>query len=195
MINKDKMIAVILTGGKSKRYGSDKSFLKIGKITFIEKQIKLLTKYFDTIVVSANEDEKYKHLNLPICNDIYSDCGPLAGIHAVMKKYKKNLFVLACDLPFVDDKTIKNILKFKSDADMIFSATKQNMQPLCAIYKINLLPNLDKYLKSNNRSVFKFIENINHSVIQIKTVREKLININTQEDYNKLIKGNINGTK
>jgi len=46
-----EVTAIILTGGKSRRMGLNKAFLKYGDTTFIEHQIMMLRKIFDEIIL------------------------------------------------------------------------------------------------------------------------------------------------
>ena len=65
-----EVTAIILAGGKSRRMGSNKAFLKYGSTTFVEHQGMMLRKIFDEIILSANDVNAYTRLKLPIVSDI-----------------------------------------------------------------------------------------------------------------------------
>lgn len=184
----DNTIGVILAGGKSKRFGSDKSLQYIGEITFIEKISSLLKKYFKEVVISANDIEKYSFLGLPIITDEIENRGPLGGIYSVLKNQNKNLFAIACDLPLVDEALIEEILNSTSNDPIIFATTIDFFQPLCGIYKKELLQNLENYLQTGNNSVMSFVKNIRHTIVLNEGVTNQLANINTISDYELNIK-------
>lgn len=176
-------IGVVLSGGKSSRFGEDKSLAKFNNTTLIEKQIKLLSRFFTKIVISANDETNYKFLNRDICKDFFPNLGPLSGIHSTLKNYNKDIFVLACDLPLVSEKLIEKILNHPSKDPVIFSTSENHVQPLCGIYKKNILPSLEKFLSGENHSVLKFLQNIKHTIIANETDLDELANMNSKEDY------------
>lgn len=181
-INKN-IIGVVLAGGKSKRFGKNKALQVIGNEVFIQKSAKLLQKYFSKVVISANNIEEYIFLQLPIIKDVFKNRGPLGGIYSVLKNEKQNIFVLACDLVFADEKLIQLILNCNTKSPIVFASAKGSMQPLCGIYKLEVLAKLEKCLHSKNYSVKNFISKINHKNIVANKFANKLININTFNDY------------
>ena len=73
---------IILSGGKSTRMGSNKSLLKVGNMTVIERVRNLLQGIFKNVILITNDPEDYKFLGLPMFEDVYRHKGPLAGIHS-----------------------------------------------------------------------------------------------------------------
>jgi molybdopterin-guanine dinucleotide biosynthesis protein A len=61
---------IILSGGKSSRMGENKSFLKIGNMTVIERTVNLMRSLFDRVIIIQNEPELYFNLNVEIFTDI-----------------------------------------------------------------------------------------------------------------------------
>ena len=76
---------IILAGGKSTRMGANKSFLKIGEQTVIERITYLMKSVFTNVIIISNTPDEYIFLNLPIYEDVYKGKGPLAGIHSGLK--------------------------------------------------------------------------------------------------------------
>ncbi len=103
---------VILCGGKSSRMNTDKALLKLGESTIIEIIYNKLKNIFKEVLISANDIEKYKFLNAKIIKDIYTDRGPLAGIHSALKySESEKIFVTACDIQLVPTELINYLLK------------------------------------------------------------------------------------
>ena len=67
----DDITAIILSGGKSTRMGTNKSFLKIGDKTVIERMRDLLQSIFKDVILITNEPDDYKFFGLPIYVDIF----------------------------------------------------------------------------------------------------------------------------
>ena len=95
--------AVILAGGKSTRMGFDKQLLQVQGGTIVQHLIGRLECRFADIMVSSASPELYDPEKVRVIQDIYQDVGPLGGIHAALVSAKSEaVFVIACDMPYVE---------------------------------------------------------------------------------------------
>ena len=90
--NGDISIAgAILAGGRASRFeGKPKGLLRLpdGR-TFIARLLaEMKSAGLETVVISANENELYTDLGVPVVPDITPSIGPLGGIEAVLNYYK-----------------------------------------------------------------------------------------------------------
>ena len=109
-MNDNNILAVVLAGGKSKRFGEDKNQAKLGNITLLEHVLGKVTKKFKKTLIISNQDLNIKKLNsiaiVPDC--IQGNLGPLVGVLTAMKWIKKNnegyqwIATFPCDTPFFD---------------------------------------------------------------------------------------------
>ncbi len=80
MEGKEKMIAIVLAGGKSSRFGSPKALATINGEVFYEKIIQTLnqTNLFEKVVISTNEELKdsFNHHNVVVDLSKYKNNGP-----------------------------------------------------------------------------------------------------------------------
>ena len=146
----------ILVGGKSSRFKEDKSkyFYKI--------QYKKCKKIFKNVYFAA----KYKKFkNYPFFIEKSKIYAPIFALEEIIKKYKK-IFVLSVDTPFIEEKSIKKLLRQKAVA-------KNN--PLIGFYDYTMLKEIN-LRKKTNLKIFK----INKKSIKIS--QKELININKKED-------------
>jgi molybdopterin-guanine dinucleotide biosynthesis protein A len=70
--------------------------------------------------------------------DIFPDCGPLAGIHAALMASTAALnIVLAVDLPFIEPHLLRHLVgrAEQSAATVVVPQTADGYQPLCAVYR------------------------------------------------------------
>ena len=130
----------ILCGGKSKRFGSDKALYEINGKTVIEIITGELKKVFNNTAIVTDKKEKYSFLNLECINDIYRNCGPLAGIHTALKHtHAAKVFIISCDMPFITETVIKAIIGHKTDEDITVPKAGEIRHTLCALYSKNVL--------------------------------------------------------
>lgn len=145
---------IILAGGKSTRMGVDKSLLKIGNQTIIERITKLMLELFSEVMIVANNFESYFFLNIPIHTDIYKNVGPIAGIHAglVNSNTEKN-FVISCDIPLMTKETIQFIVEYPTQKQLVVTKADGFVQQLCGIYSKKVLPVIEKNIEDEGIEV------------------------------------------
>jgi molybdopterin-guanine dinucleotide biosynthesis protein A len=185
---------LVLTGGKSTRMKKDKAMLRFHNKPQTLHAFELLSKFCTKVFISARKQSSNKIIQtLPCIYDLeqLSDCGPLSGILTAMTKFPKIAWlVLACDLPFVDELTLKHLLRYRN-ASKIATAYRSHLddlpEPLCAIYE----PKARQCLQNSfNKKVIcprKILINSNSRLLKLKNVKA-LDNVNTPQDYKKAMK-------
>lgn len=181
--------AVILAGGKSSRFGSDKAFIKLEGALLIRKQIKILKKIFKKIIIVTNTPEKYKLKNVKVIRDIIPGRGPLSGIHSGLCASDSFYnFVVACDMPFINSSLIRYILRNKNNYDIIIPKIGRKYHPLFGLYSKNCIPVIEKVLSKNKLRVSAIFSKVKTGFISRKEIERldkpllSLKNINTRED-------------
>jgi len=180
---------VVLVGGKSSRMGENKALMRFGDKTFVERAIHLLQQTFENVIISANESGVYDFVGLPIVGDVYRGCGPLAGLHAAMTSAgKSDIFVMSCDLPFVDESVVRRILDNSSGAELIVAGDPTGVQPLCGLYRQSSMRIIEGQLRVKEYSVLKLVQHMKGRVILFEEQKSnRFININTPADYNSAV--------
>ena len=201
----DDITAIILSGGKSSRMGTNKSLLKIGDKTIIEKLRDLLQRMFKDVILITNDPDDYKFLGLPIYEDIFRHRGPLAGIHSGLKHSKTDLnFIISCDLPFMTMEMINYLIEYKTNKLVTVAKADGFIQQLAGKYSKECLSPSEEILKelinNENRNtvqkkrkcnVLSLIETVGAEIIRPESLpfyKEDLyFNMNRTEDYNFLL--------
>jgi len=175
---------IILAGGKSSRIEEDKAFLVLNKQPLIKHVFNHMKNIFsDIIVVVKNEEQKNKMekilKNVRIVEDKNEIFSPMAGIQEGVKHAANDyVFVIACDMPFVDEETVKILLsKIKEGVECVVYSKENRYEPLCAAYKKEIFVGCD--LKGSLHSLINRTEN----KILIPFNEDRIFfNINTEED-------------
>ena len=131
---------LVLAGGQSRRMGQDKALLQRDGKSQIGYLVELLEPLLERVYVSAREDQsdEPERRRYPQIVDRYLDMGPVAGILSAMDTHPDvDWLVVACDLPNVDETTIRYLLEHRSE-ESPFTAYRSSHddlpEPLCAIY-------------------------------------------------------------
>nr|WP_263314963.1 molybdenum cofactor guanylyltransferase MobA [Mammaliicoccus sp. Marseille-Q6498] len=194
------MIAIILAGGESSRFGSPKALAKIDGEDFYKKIIRTLnqTNLFEKIVISSSEDLKdsFQHDDVIVDLPHYANEGPLGGIYSVMSEYDAECyFVIACDTPKVTEKAISHLYQFfiarvmEEQLDIAGYEADGKKMPTLAFYSHRVKEDIKEALDENRNSMREIYQNnpaqwLNVNVISDQTTWYK--NINYIEDLTEL---------
>jgi len=164
LLKENKIVAIILAGGKSKRFKKDKSRLKIGDKSLTYHQYKKLTKIFKKVYISSKKDKF--DFKVKIIFDKQKEYLPIYSLINLIQKFN-NIFVIPIDVPLLSVNSIKTLLKHK--------AISQN-SPFVGVYSRKDLPKLKQNIKNKNYSPRIGKKSFNFSELE-------LLNINYQQDY------------
>ena len=194
----------ILAGGKSKRMGTNKSLLKIGELTIIERVANLMKDLFKEVILITNQSEEFSFLKLPMQEDIHKNTGPLAGIHsALVNTTTEKNFIISCDMPLMTVGVIKYLIEYPTDKLITIAKADNFIQQLCGVYSQSLVPYIENIIEMNNGggdtrnpdqikrgcSVLELVKNVPAEIIDIeKEYRDyrpgTFYNMNRPDEYN-----------
>ena len=193
-MNDNNILAVVLAGGQSKRFGEDKNQAKLGNITLLEHVLSKVTKKFEKTLIISNQNLNIKTLNsitiVPDC--IQGNLGPLVGVLTAMKWIKKNnkqyqwIATFPSDTPFFDTSIIE---KYKSrinlnESLLYFVRSNQKRHNIFGLWSVKLMDILENDLINNNfRKVEEWANKIGVETINVKIDKfDPFFNINTKTD-------------
>jgi len=136
---KPALNGLILTGGESTRMKQNKSLLVYHHEAQWLHLYNLLAKQCEKTFVSCAEKNESLYVEKPIITDNFIGYGPLSGILSALLTLKnKAILVLACDLPLINEDTIKYLILERDASKMAttFLNPESNfLEPLITIYE------------------------------------------------------------
>ena len=202
----EDITGIILSGGKSARMGTNKSFLRFGDKTIIENIIDLMHSLFPNVLLITNEPDLYRNFDVEIHEDIYRFQGPLAGIHSGLTHSRTLMnFVISCDIPLITADVINFIINYYSSSPIIISKADSYIQQLCGVYNKECMFEIENIFRENNEvelrdpdqkkrkcRVLSLVERLNGTVIDIEREfvnyrADTFLNLNNPEDYQKVL--------
>ena len=192
----NNILGIILAGGKSSRFGEDKSTAKLGNKTLLDHTVsKIENEFNEILVISNNKDFNFKNSKIHIVGDcIEGQLGPLVGILTAMKwvvKNKKNYKWIAsfpCDTPFFDIKLISELkIKVKETSKkLIFLNSNKKRHNIFGFWSLDLIEILEKDIKNSFRKVELWADKVGYENININEEKfDRFLNINTKKDLEK----------
>jgi molybdenum cofactor guanylyltransferase len=188
--NRENATAIILAGGKSSRMGEDKSLLFTDNIPLIEKIVLQLTGHFQEIIVSANDIEKFRFLNLLVVPDLQENNGPLMGIYSTLLQSKHQInFVVACDIPDLNMDYVGELMRQAKCHEIVVPTWNDGKyEALFAVYNKSILDKVKKLLDAGQRKIGLLFESADVKYLPLPDDVKWLKNLNTKEDYKNYIK-------
>ena len=192
-MSENNIIAAILAGGKSRRFGVDKSTTKLGDKTLIEHTIsKIEKKFSEILIISNNQEIKVDKKNVFVLKDcIQGQLGPLVGVLSAMKWVETNnkkydwVATFPCDTPFFDISIIDEVKRFskKNNKKLYFIKSGKKRHNIFGLWSIQLKDILEKDINNNFRKVEEWADKIGLETININHEKfDSFLNINTKED-------------
>ena len=192
----NNILAVVLAGGKSKRFGEDKNQIKLGDKTLLEHVLsKINNKFEEILIVSSHNLEIKKSENITVIPDCFDDFGPLAGVLSSMKWVKENqkhykwVATFPSDTPFFETSIIEEYKKRinTQNSSLYFVKSNNKRHNIFGLWSIDLLKVLEDDLINNNfRKVEDWANKIGVKTIDIEVKKfDPFFNINTKKDFEK----------
>ena len=188
----NNILSVVLAGGKSKRFGEDKSQVKLGGKMLIDYILSQLVIEFKEVLIVTNNP--IKHLisdKIEKIKDFKKDLGPLGGILSAMKWAQDNnrsykwIASFPSDTPFFNISVFKNFLQKinEKESELFFMKFNEKRHNIFGLWSIDLIDQLEKDLENGSRKVEKWANNIGVKTINMSFEKdESFFNINTKED-------------
>ena len=194
----NNILGVVLAGGKSQRFGRDKSQVKLQDKLLIDYVLKEIIDEFNETLIIANSSINFmQSKKISITRDFQSGLGPLGGVLTAMKwikeKNKKYKWIstFPVDTPFFTKKELKffyeNIDTNKNK--LFFIRNKNTRHNIFGLWSLDLMEKLEKDLIKGERKVEVWADSVGVSVVNIDYKKpDPFFNINTKKDMDEAIK-------
>ena len=189
----NNILAVVLAGGKSKRFGKDKSQVKLGGKTLIDYILTEIIDFYKDILIVTNEPIKFLDSNkIILINDIKKNLGPLGGVFSAMKWARDNrkeykwISTFPIDTPFFKK---EHLIKFYREieldsSDLFFMKSKNTRHNIFGLWSLELYEKLELALNRGDRKVELWANEIGVKTIDfdIENNKDPFFNVNTKQD-------------
>ena len=188
----NKILSVVLAGGKSKRFGEDKSQVKLeGKILIDYILSEIIDEFNETLIVANQNINFVQSSKISLIKDFKEGQGPLGGVLSAMKWIKENkkkynwISTFPVDTPFFTKKVLKSFYKnIKIDeGKLFFIRSKETRHNIFGLWSVDLMDQLESDLLKGYRKVELWANSMGVKTINIEYQNiDPFFNINTKED-------------
>ncbi|MEM8575023.1 MAG: molybdenum cofactor guanylyltransferase MobA [Pseudomonadota bacterium] len=159
----ERVVGVLLAGGKSSRMGGgDKCLRELGGKQILARVIERLCPQVSELVINANGDpSRFASFGLPvISDDITGFQGPLAGVHASLQWVKANrpnsefVVTVATDTPFFPEDLVHRLVGARDPSSSFrIAQSDKGTHPVIGLWPIELADALANSLRRGERKV------------------------------------------
>lgn len=196
------MIAgLILAGGKSKRFGSDKRFYELNGKTFLEIACEKIRKVCNKNYIVVDKyftDKQIDSGAFVILRDLEEGKGPLMGIYSALFQIPdEGCLVIPVDMPSLSISFLRYIKELTNFFDLVVTYSYEPL-PLPGFYSKKLLPLISSILENGIFSIKSLVTQVeNNNKLKVLKLSfddikrfgspgQSLFNVNRAEDLEKL---------
>ncbi len=194
----NNILAVVLAGGKSQRFGQDKSQVKFqGKMLIDHILSEIIDQFNETLIVTNKKINFMNSNKISITKDFKENLGPLGGVLSAMKWIKTNnrkynwISTFPTDTPFFTKKELKTFYeKIKiNDSKLFFVKSQKTIHNIFGVWSLDLINQLEIDLLAGKRKVEDWAKSVGVSIIEIEYKNiDPFFNINTKKDLDEALR-------
>ena len=203
-----KASTIVLAGGKSLRFGKNKSQVKIGKRSLLEQVVACVSSVCGDIIIVTGEQNIPQITGYPrlkVTTDVYPGKGPLGGIYTGLKTSTTHLnLVVAGDMPFLNRGLLGYMLGLADSYDLVVPRVGDLVEPLHAVYTKSCLSPIERMITQNELRVRELFPLVKVRYVDAAEIEKfdphhlSFFNINTEADLAKareIVKGDLTHDK
>ena len=167
--------AVVLAGGKSTRFGSDKASSPLAGWPMLDWVVRACAEVCAPVVVVHARGQTLPGVSVDVemAEDFVDGAGPLAGLAAGLRAANTEFaFVTSCDAPLVQPALIRLLVASLDGHDAACPKVDGRLQPLVALYRVpTTLEAAEEALVAGESSLHALLAHLRIAVVNEAAIR------------------------
>ena len=195
IMDHNNILGTVLAGGKSQRFGKDKSQVLLDGKLLINYILDEIIDEFKEMLIVSNQNIKFNNFEkITLIKDIQKGLGPLGGVLSSMKWIKNNnrdyqwVSTFPVDTPFFKKEIFQEFVN-KVDFEkgkLFFIKSNNTRHNIFGLWSIDLMNKLEEDLEKGARKVESWANSVGVNIIEMEfNKKDPFFNINTREDFKK----------
>ena len=195
-------LGAILGGGRSRRFGAPKALAEVQGRSIAGRVRDAVSSVVTDVVVITDQPEIFAELRLPSRPDLTPGMGAVGGVHTALRWAQESglpgALCVACDMPFLSAHLLRRLCELavtEADVDIVAPESNgpQSIEPLCAVYSVSSLPEIERRIASGERALFGLLQSMHTRRLPLAEVRGFgdpdviFLNVNTPEEHRKAV--------
>lgn len=175
--------------------GLNKSRIVIDGRTTLDRQLDVLRRVADRVVIIAADAAAFADSGVPVVPDIHPGAGALGGIQTALAVAGEPVLVVACDMPFLTEAFLAHVMTVVAGADAAVPRDAGGWHPLCACYTPACAEAIRARVEAGALKVIDLFNDLHVRTIDQAEIAAfdpdgfLLHNINTPEDLARVVRG------
>ena len=188
----NNILGTVLAGGKSQRFGEDKSQILLADKILIDYILAEIIDEFNEVLIVSNNSIRFTNYDkISLIGDIKKDLGPLGGVLSAMKWVKdqnknyKWIATFPVDTPFFKKKILDQFINQidENESSLFFIKSNNTRHNIFGLWSMSLLDQLEDDLEKGDRKVELWANSVGVKIINMEFPnQDPFFNINTKED-------------
>lgn len=182
------IVAGILAGGRSRRLGVDKAFIRWRGRYLLEHSIRGVSILTRDVFILAKDAQPYRNFGCPVLPDLTKDSTPLSGIVTVAPLVSEWLLLTACDIAVIRRELFLELWMQRAPDRAAVLRSPEGLQPFAALYPVGLLHMWVEAFERGRYRLQGTLEAMPKTVLSITDLEKKygqsplLVNVNSSDD-------------
>lgn len=186
IIPSSQITGIVLAGGRSSRFGSNKALAVVDGQSFLHKSLDILKPFCSHILISGNYVE-YEEYGYPLIKDIIPELGPMGGIYTALKQAETPyILFLTCDMPAMTGLLLEQLLEDNNQDDIVvWQQEDGTLQLFPSLFDSSVLSVVERHVFNRQLSIRSLFDEVIIRKIPIrKEDKAAFLNINHIADLN-----------
>lgn len=192
MTQSHPVVAVVLAGGRGRRFGSDKLVTEVDGVAMLLRVIDAARGAVSEVYISVGSSNSassrsyalIEATGLEVIRDEIPAVGPIGGLYTAFRRlHAEWVLLVAGDMPFLTSKCLLELVaETSSDVDAVVAREPDGrLHPVAACYRSSVLPNIESCLQHGDftmRTLISSLNNVRYVTFRVDTLR----NVNRPDD-------------
>lgn len=151
------LVGVVLAGGQSSRFGSDKALLEVDGRTLLQRTVATLHALTDDVIVLGPPARANQVRAVQVLQDEIPGIGPLGGIYTALRaRPDTHALIVAVDMPFLSAALLRFLAALADEADVVLPIVGGRGQQLHALYGPACLAQISAQIAAGDYKIDRF---------------------------------------
>jgi len=184
---------IVLAGGKSVRFGRDKTSERFGNSSLLEQAISRIEPLVSEVILVAAEKRVFPQLEsrreIKTVSDVCPGQGALGGIYTgLMASNSFSNLVIAADMPFLNQSLLQYIFDVSEGYDFVLPRIGTFFEPLHAVYSKNCIQPAESIIRQGRKVIVELLDYVRVRYVEAEEIDRfdpkhlSFFNINTKAD-------------
>jgi len=192
-MDRARITAVVLAGGRSSRFGRDKALLTLDGESLLARAVRVLSSVAAEVLVLGPPERAAEAPDARIIADQRPGDGPLPALASALRAMRGDrILAVATDMPLLNAGLLAYLLDRSEGYDVTIPRVAGRTQQLHAVYAAACLPPIEARLARGDLKIDRFFGEVRTLVIEEAEIApldpqfRSFRNINTEADWDEV---------